>query len=137
VNVATLDSRTIWWGLAINVWEEDPLLGRGLLTATRFEVFEPLGLGNISTIHSTWVEALVGTGLVGISFLVLSLLVTLKRATVEAFRKTGTVIPLLLLLVLMVRSVTGATFEVFQFESVLFLWMAFRLRLDTGPAIPA
>jgi O-antigen ligase len=132
VNVATLDSRTIWWGLAIKVWKEDPILGRGLLTATRFEIFEPLGLGNVSTIHSTWVEALVGTGLVGITVLGLSVLVTLKRATVDALRRDRSIIPLVLLLVLLVRGLTGATFEVFQLEAVLYLWVAFRLRSDTA-----
>ena len=38
-----LSSRVDYWSASIPVWEESPLVGRGLLTATRFEVLAPLG----------------------------------------------------------------------------------------------
>src|SRR5204863_3887166 len=31
---SSLDSRVMWWGLALRVREEAPIIGRGLLTAT-------------------------------------------------------------------------------------------------------
>ena len=94
-----------------------------------------MGLGGVSTLHNTWIEALVGTGVVGLTFVAFAFLVTLKRATVEALRGGGTIIPLLLLLVLFVRSATGSTFEVFQLEALLFLWVALSLRGTPEPQL--
>jgi O-antigen ligase len=127
-NISTLDSRTVWWSQALRVWREEPVFGRGLLTATRFEVLAPLGLDRVSTIHGTWIEALVGTGVVGITLLALAYLITFKRAVVAAIRDKTTIIPLLLLLVLAVRSITGSSFESFQEELLIFLWVALSLR---------
>src|SRR5207247_1567021 len=50
-----LSSRVEWWKLAIPVWRSSPIIGRGLLTATRFDVLDPIGQTATSTIHSTWV----------------------------------------------------------------------------------
>ena len=123
-----LNSRVRWWGQAIQVWEESPIVGRGLLTATRFEVFQPLGLDVTSTIHSTWVEALVGTGVLGITLLAAAFFVTFLRATKLAFRDRGQLVPFLLLLVLLVRSFTGSTFESFQEEALVLFWLMLTLR---------
>ena len=97
-------------------------------------MFQPLGLVDISTIHSTWVEALVGTGLVGIVLLALSFFFTLARGVAEAARSRERILPVILLLVLMVRSLTGATFEAFQLDCLIFLWLAMLLRSPaSGP----
>jgi O-antigen ligase len=119
-----LSSRLDFWTAAIPVWEESPLIGRGLLTATRFEVLAPLGDEYTAAIHSTWVEALVGTGLIGLTLLTSSFLVTCKRAFVKA-RRSGDLVPVLLLAVLAVRSITGNTFEtLLSFQAIIFLWLA-------------
>jgi O-antigen ligase len=92
-----------------------------------------------SAIHSTWVEALVGTGLIGLSLLSLSLLVTLRRALVRALRM-GDLVPVLLLTVLTVRTITGNTFETFSQEAMIFLWIAMTLAdpvRERKPAIPS
>jgi O-antigen ligase len=123
---STLSSRVDYWTASIPVWEESPLIGRGLLTATRFEVLAPLGETYTSTIHSTWVEALVGTGLIGLALLALSFLVTYRRALFKALR-AGDLVPVLLLTVLAVRSITGSTFEVFSYQAMIFLWLALAL----------
>jgi len=123
-----LSSRLDWWGLAIPVWKESPLVGRGLLTATRFEVLGAIGREETSTIHSTWVEALVGTGVVGVTFLAASFLVLLRRAIRCALAPTGRVVPLVVLTVLAIRSVTGTTFEASGRSLLIFL--AFALILD-------
>ena len=79
-----LSSRLDYWSAALPVWRESPLIGKGLLTGTRFEVLAPLGLTFTSGIHSTWVEALVGTGVIGLALVSLSFLITFKRAFVLA-----------------------------------------------------
>lgn len=122
-----LSGRESYWTAAIPVWEESPLIGGGLLTATRFEVLAPLGDEYTAGIHSTWVEALVGTGLIGLALLTLSFLVTCKRAFVKA-RRSGDLVPVLLLTVLAVRTITGNTFEtLLSFQAIIFLWLALAL----------
>jgi O-antigen ligase len=121
-----LSSRVDYWSASIPVWEESPLVGKGLLTATRFEVLAPLGDDYTSGIHSTWVEALVGTGVIGLALLILSFLVTCRRAIVEAAR-SGDLVPVLLLTVLGVRSVTGSTFEILSYQAIIYLWLAISL----------
>jgi hypothetical protein len=130
----TLTSRVQWWEASIPVWRKSPLIGRGLLTGTRFEVLARLGLRDTGGIHSTWVEALVGTGLIGLGLFLAALLVSLRRALALALGRHRVIVPLLLLLVLTVRSLTGNTFESFQgLETVLFLWLALSLG-DAGRA---
>jgi O-antigen ligase len=121
-----LSGRVEFWTAAIPVWEQSPLIGKGLLTATRFEVLAPLGQTYTAGIHSTWVEALVGTGLIGLALLALSFLVTCKRAFVSALR-SGDLVPVLLLAVLGVRTITGNTFEAFNYGAIIYLWLALSL----------
>jgi O-antigen ligase len=106
-----LSGRINYWQGAIPVWESSPLFGRGLRTASRFEVLAEMGSTYTSTIHGTWVEALVGTGLVGLSLLAASFLLTSFRAFKESLRPGGLIVPLLLLTILAVRSITGVSFE--------------------------
>jgi O-antigen ligase len=123
-----LTSRVEWWEASIPVWQKSPLVGRGLLTGTRFEVLARLGLRDTGGIHSTWVEVLVGTGLVGLGLLGAAVVVSVRRALTLALRPGGALLPLLLLAVMGVRSVTGNTFESFQgLETVTFLWLALSL----------
>ena len=121
---AGLSGRLYWWSAAIPVWESSPLLGRGLLTGTRYEVLEPLGLTTTSSIHSTWIEALVGTGVVGVLLLVACLGLLLVWAFREAHRPGGQTTAMMLLVVLTVRSFTGSTFETFSMLAMVFLWIA-------------
>jgi O-antigen ligase len=121
-----LSGRTEFWRRAVPVWETSPFIGRGLLTASRFEVLAPLGLQFTAGIHGTWPEALVGTGIIGTALLALIFLITVGRAIRHA-RGGGRVAPLLLLTVLAVRSVTGPTFESFGYTALLFLWLALHL----------
>jgi hypothetical protein len=127
-----LSGRVTWWQAALPVWEESPLIGRGLLTASRFDVFAQMGADELAGLHSTWIEALLGTGLVGLALLALSFFVTFWRALREALAPDGWVVPVLLLGILGVRSVTGNTFESFQYEALVFLWLAWAMR-DASP----
>jgi hypothetical protein len=108
--LTTLNSRTDWWAAALQTWERSPVFGTGLTSGTRFEALVGIGRELTSTIHSTWVEALVGAGVVGAGFLGLSFV----TAAFLAWRASGPGwhgLPLLLLAALSVRSITGTTFE--------------------------
>ncbi len=123
-----LSSRIDWWGKSIPVWRESPLIGRGLLTATRFEVLAKIGQTTTSTIHGTWVEALVGTGIIGVSLLAAFVLVLLARAFKAALRRDGRIVPLLILSIVLVRSATGSSFEASGSGALLTLALALYFR---------
>jgi hypothetical protein len=125
---AGLSGRVGFWSSAIPVWQESPWIGKGLLTATRFEVLLELGRTTTSTIHGTWIEALVGTGIVGVGLLVASLITLVRRSLVEALRPAGRILPILLLGTIFVRSLTGSTIEIFGSTSLLFLALALSFR---------
>jgi len=127
----SLSGRTFWWDQALPVWQSSPLVGKGLLTASRFEVLDVLGRTTTATIHGTWIETLVGTGLFGTALLLGSLLICWRRALI-AGRASGDVVPALLLAVLTVRSLTANTIESFGLEALLFLVIALGLR-DAPP----
>ncbi len=133
--LSRLSGRLNYWEAALPVWKESPLFGRGLLTAARFEVLAKLGSVYTSSIHGTWVEALVGTGLVGLALLVSAVLITAARAFREAMRPDGRIVPLVLVVSLLVRSLTGPTFEVAGSSSLLLLTIALMFR-DRG-RVPA
>jgi O-antigen ligase len=138
-----LSSRISWWDQALPVWQESPWIGGGLLTATRFEVLAAIGHETTATIHSTWIEALVGTGVIGLALLGASFLVLWRRAIAEALRPTGRILPLLLLALLSVRAFTGSTFEIPGRSALIFLTLALVLRNprhvrpDTAPRASA
>jgi O-antigen ligase len=109
--IAKLNGRLNWWELAIPIWRQSPIIGGGLRTASRLLVLGASGFGQTSTVHSTWVEALVGTGVLGVAALAAFLIVSMWRAFVLAIRPHARIVPLLALMTLAVRSFTGDTFE--------------------------
>lgn len=133
--VSGLTGRVEWWESSIPVIKSSPLIGRGLLTATRFEVLAPLGHTLVSTIHSTWIEALVGAGIIGTSLLAIALLMVWRRALKTA--AWGNMVPGLILTVISVRSITGDTFESFSYMCVLFLVLAQSSYEEAHPAAVA
>ena len=112
-DAAKLSSRIQWWSDALPIWRESPLIGKGLLTATRFEVLAEIGRTRTSTIHGTWIEVLVGTGILGLSLLVVAVVTITWRAFVEAVRPAGRLVPIALMVVVLIRGITGSTIEVF------------------------
>jgi O-antigen ligase len=128
----TLSGRLVWWRAALDVWRESPILGSGLLTATRFEVFTSLGRETGSSIHGTWVEALVGTGIVGTLMLFSFAVACWNRALRLSLSDMNKVLPALILTVLTVRSLTGSSFEIFSLLGMVAL--SFSLGLEDRPA---
>jgi len=106
-----LSGRWYWWTQAIPVWQESPLLGNGLIAGTRFEVLAELTEKEIGNIHSTWMEALVGTGVLGTGLLAVFALTVWRRAVLDALRGSGRLVPAVLGSALLVRSFSGTTFE--------------------------
>ncbi len=115
-----LSGRNVLWSAAIPVWKHSPIIGNGLETASRFDVLQGLGRGFTSTLHSTWVEALVGTGVAGTTLLVSAVVLLGWRTFMTAVRK-GRLVPFLLISILVIRSATGTSFEALSVESMLFL----------------
>jgi O-antigen ligase len=122
-----LSGRDTLWSAALPVWRHSPIIGNGLETASRFDVLAGLGRGFTATLHSTWVEALVGTGVVG-TVLIASCVILVGWRAFRLAMSGGRLVPLLVVGTLIVRSATGTSFEAFSLESMLFLTMAMALR---------
>jgi len=60
----TLSGRTVWWGETWQAFVKAPWTGMGAFTA-RFTVLEKLGDLQVSTVHNTYLETLVGVGISG------------------------------------------------------------------------
>jgi O-antigen ligase len=127
-----LSGRLDMWHAAIPFWRESPIFGRGLLTSTRLEVLPSIGLQNTATIHGTWIETLVGTGLVGTALLAAALLLLLYRGVADALRRNGRVVPAVLAVSLIVRSFTGSSVE--SLGIGVFLLVVFALALAPEPS---
>lgn len=63
--IESLTGRIQWWELAWKKYEDAPMTGFGGYAAGRFLVMGTIG-NNIASMHSDWVETLVGTGFWGV-----------------------------------------------------------------------
>ena len=72
----SLSSRTEWWGLAWQSFLQQPLTGLGAYAAGRFAVLGKAGLGGTGTLHSDYLEVIVGTGIWGMVPLIAALVGT-------------------------------------------------------------
>jgi O-antigen ligase len=134
--VGNLDSRTLYWHAARPLIAERPIYGWGLNVGSR-RVLVSLGDNVTSTIHSTWVEAVLGTGFVGASFLALAFLTALGRAWQSRQTRLGLAITAMLVFMI-VRSLTGTTTEIFDFGFMVFASLAFSaevLARDRRPVV--
>ncbi len=76
VQMQTLSSRTVWWSFALKKFMERPMTGLGAYAGGRFAVLAQLGQSKTSTMHSDFLEVLVGTGIWGMIPFLLALLLT-------------------------------------------------------------
>jgi hypothetical protein len=58
----SFSSRLEWWEAALRQYAIYPLTGMGMWAAARFGVLAKIGFTQTATIHSDWVEIIVGTG---------------------------------------------------------------------------
>ena len=79
----SLSGRIPAWKVTFSVFMENPILGYGAYAAGRFFVGLKYGY-MMSSLHSDWVETLIGTGILGFSFLLICLIAvwwTILRAS--------------------------------------------------------
>jgi hypothetical protein len=129
-NVAQVDDlngRTEFWAQAFHVAERSPIIGVGLTSGTRYEVLDTINGGLISTIHSTWVEAYLGTGILGLAVVATLLL----QFCINSWRvREHTLAPLLFAAGIAVRSITGTTYELAGKTAVIFALLAYAVWLE-------
>ncbi len=63
--IASLSGRVQWWSAAWHVFLQHPFTGLGAYAGGRFAVLAAMGNGFTSTLHSDYLETLVGNGLFG------------------------------------------------------------------------
>jgi O-antigen ligase len=73
---ATFSSRIEWWSFAWRQFLERPLTGFGAYAGGRFAVLAKMGFGQTSTMHSDYLEVIVGTSIWGLIPLIAALLGT-------------------------------------------------------------
>jgi O-antigen ligase len=74
--LATLSSRADWWSFAWQTFLERPLLGFGAYAAGRFAVLAKIGQGSTSSLHSDYLDVLVGTSIWGMIPFIVTLVAT-------------------------------------------------------------
>ena len=82
----SLSSRLDWWEAALRQFANYPFTGLGMWAAARFGVLAKIGYTQTATIHSDWVEIIVGTGAWGVIPLVVLMAMAwwvLVRATIN------------------------------------------------------
>lgn len=71
--LTSLSSRADWWALAWHTFLQQPLTGFGAYAAGRFAVMAQAGQGTTGTLHSDYLEVIVGTGVWGLIPLIAAL----------------------------------------------------------------
>lgn len=74
--LASLTGRVDYWGSSIQAVSESWLSGYGAYAGGRYVLSSSLGVGDVSTVHSAYVEVLLDTGVVGLALLVAGLVGT-------------------------------------------------------------
>jgi O-antigen ligase len=133
--VSTLDSRTIYWHAAAKLIRERPVLGWGLDVGSR-RALVSIGNEQASTIHGTWFEALLGTGIVGAVLLALAFLSLIHETWKKRSHPVGAA-GLGMTMFLLVRSVTGTSVELFSITWMIFAAIALCLGAITTRAAEA
>lgn len=64
--LTSLSSRLSWWAVAWEKFTDHPLTGLGAWAAGRFGVLAKLGHKMTASMHSDWLEIIVGTGIWGV-----------------------------------------------------------------------
>lgn len=72
-NFTNFSGRLYWWEAAIEAWSAHPWTGWGYSAGGRFVALASLGRGSTSSVHSGYLEALVGVGVFGLAALLYAL----------------------------------------------------------------
>ena len=118
--VGSLSGRETYWSAALKAVQESPVVGLGIKSGTRFEVLVSPADAYTSSLHNTWIEALVGVGVLGLAALLAAFLLAVARAVKRMHTPEG-LLALLLLASIGVRSLTGTTIELAGLTPLVFL----------------
>jgi len=120
----SLHGRTYYWELGIEYFLKNPILGHGFYTGHRFlsDIYPESHFSSM-TFDSTWVDILVDTGIVGVSIFLLFIFNLLRKMNkindpVKIELKVG-------FLFLIIRSLTGPSFETFNLFLIYLLMLTF------------
>ncbi|MGH8952478.1 MAG: O-antigen ligase family protein, partial [Acidimicrobiia bacterium] len=123
-NWITLTGRLPWWEAAVTAWERHPWTGWGYSTGGRFVALESIDSGVVSSVHSGYLEVLVGVGIIGL----IPFLFALGRILLWSFRqmaaKTETAMAVLIVPLIVRTAVSPGFGGWLNVEFVLFVLLA-------------
>lgn len=121
-NFTDFTGRLYWWEAAIEAWSAHPWTGWGYGAGGRFVALASIGSGRVSSVHSGFVEALVGVGLLGMIALLYPLAAIIKWSLQHLTRETAVAT---LIIGLVLRTVISQGFGGWlNIEFVLFALLA-------------
>ncbi len=116
----SLTGRTDWWAMAMESVAESPWFGHGYYAAQR-------ELYSTSTLDNTYIDVMLGLGIIGVAIFVIPIILTAFRLFVTRPAKTDSVTSQVIWLQLMVlfgllfvRSLTGPSFQVLHHNLVMY-----------------
>ena len=128
--IYSLSGRMDYWQFAWERFSATPLLGQGFYTAHRIDLNSVSGRFRISTVDNTYLEVLLGMGIIGLFPLVTAIVLlirriiqTLKRLPAGIELRDGQKEMVGVFIVALIRSMTGPTFQVHGENLVLLLVM--------------
>lgn len=120
----SLTGRVHLWDAAISFGKEALITGHGYYTGIRLDLTERIShwsfYTNVSTADNSFIQAFVDLGIIGLSVLLIALAIAFHRAIrpSQSLPRSGT---LALMLLIVVRSLSGPGIEVFGFVLIVFI----------------
>jgi O-antigen ligase len=131
-NWVNLSGRLPWWEAALTAWERHPWTGWGYSTGGRFVALQSIDSDVVSSVHSGFLEVLVGVGILG----AIPFLYALGRVVVWAARKMAaradTAIAVLIVPLIIRTAVSPGFGGWLNVEFVLFALLAALADVDPG-----
>ena len=109
VTMASWSGRLDYWAAAIEVWKQHPWLGYGFGVGGRFVALRSINSDSVSSLHSGYMEALTGVGILGLIPLGVAVAVVAGWA-VRSLRAAREVPMAILLVPLLLRTLVSGGF---------------------------
>lgn len=128
----TWSGRLLYWGSALEAWGDHPFTGFGFGAGGRFVALLRLDKTTISSVHSGYVEALVGVGILG----VVPLIYAMWRVVRWSWKRLASGVdtgPAILIVPMMLHTAVSLGFGAWVHSSVLmFILLAISSDLDSA-----
>ncbi len=72
---------------ALKTIPESPYIGYGYGIGPRYKMLAEMDLMRISSLHNAWIEVLIGTGFIGLLFILISIIISVKNVFIASLRK--------------------------------------------------